>query len=224
MEAVAGTANSAAISKRSAAAFGYVSDEFAGWFDRSSVKCAPIINRGTYVRVAAIDSICEQFAPARADAAGGEPAPPRQILSLGAGLDTRPWRMRRAGASLSRYVEVDLPCVCERKRQLLLKKGGAPPRLPELAEDGGAADAAGSDACSRGVRRVSLLHLRCLWQCCRNLVEARQPLLDLHERCVYRGHASPRRDNRRGVRLERGHLRVRLEPVELGGEALDLGG
>jgi len=145
MEAVAGTANSAAISKRSAAAFGYVSDEFAGWFDRSSVKCAPIINRGTYVRVAAIDSICEQFAPARADAAGGEPAPPRQILSLGAGLDTRPWRMRRAGTSLSRYVEVDLPCVCERKRQLLLKKGGAPPRLPGLAEDGGAADTAGSN-------------------------------------------------------------------------------
>lgn len=121
MDEIAGTADTAAISKRSAAQLGYVDDAFAAWFDRSSVRCAPIINRGTFVRVAAIDAICEQFAPPPASsssAASGE-QPQRQILSLGAGLDTRAWRMRRTGSSLRRYVEVDLPQVVALKTKML---------------------------------------------------------------------------------------------------------
>lgn len=137
--AVADTSNTAAVSKRCAAQLGYIDDPFAEWFDRSRTRCAPIINRGTFVRVAAIDAVCDQFAPTET-ADEGEVAG-RQILSLGAGLDTRAWRIRRAGRRLARYIEVDFAGVCARKRHLVRShharssqaEGGLPP-LTEVAE------------------------------------------------------------------------------------------
>lgn len=141
MEAVADTSNTAAVSKRSAAQLGYVDDPFAEWFDASHVRCAPIMNRGTFVRIAAIDAVCHQFAPPAASAAARGEDAGRQVLSLGAGLDTRAWRMRRAGCALARYVEVDYAAVCARKRHLLrghhARARHADGRLRPVAEAGG---------------------------------------------------------------------------------------
>ncbi|KAG8467094.1 hypothetical protein KFE25_000410 [Diacronema lutheri] len=155
MHAVADTSNTAAISKRCAAQLGYVDDPFACWFDRSHTRCAPIINRGTFVRVAAIDAVCDQFAPpARAPGDDDLGAVERQILSLGAGLDTRAWRMRHAGCRLARYVEVDLPAVCDRKLHVLRGQRARDARGASAAP---AADDAEGAACLLASRADALV-------------------------------------------------------------------
>lgn len=114
MEAVVGTALSAASSKMAAAQRGYFGDPFTSLFHAAPMaRSSPIMNRGTYVRVAAYDAVCDAFS------AAGKEGEQRQILSLGAGYDTRPLRMRHANTALDRYVEVDVPQVMDHKRHVL---------------------------------------------------------------------------------------------------------
>lgn len=98
---------------------------------------APLINRGTATRVAAVDAAVATFgtaatAAAAAAAAVGSssstPPPTRQVLSLGAGFDTRPFGAAAAGAT---YVEVDFAAVAAAKWRRLggsdgLAGGGVP--------------------------------------------------------------------------------------------------
>lgn len=108
---VRSTDTDALVSRASAASLGYLSDAFAPLFlppslRRSTEKRPPLINIGTHARTWAIDELVAQFL-ADADSAG------RQILSLGAGTDTRMWRMLdKAKAegrpwACTRWVEVD---------------------------------------------------------------------------------------------------------------------
>ncbi|KAL8278440.1 hypothetical protein RQP46_009130 [Phenoliferia psychrophenolica] len=88
---VRSTDTDALVSRASAASLGYLSDPFAPLFltpalRRSTEKRPPLINIGTHARTWAIDALVAQFL---ADADGGE----RQVLSLGAGTDTRMWRL-----------------------------------------------------------------------------------------------------------------------------------
>ena len=95
----------------------------------SPPRRAPLINRGTATRVAAVDAALDAFlaaaATAAAAAAAATPAPtgsapPPQVLSLGAGFDTRPACHAPAGVV---YVEVDFPTVAAAKWHRL--RGGA---------------------------------------------------------------------------------------------------
>ena len=83
----------ASISRLSAVQLGYLDDPFAQLFVSSEPqKRFPIINRGTYVRSTIIDNLVGLFL---SDVA----TTPKQIISLGAGSDTRYFRIMDKGSS-----------------------------------------------------------------------------------------------------------------------------
>ncbi|KAI0423774.1 leucine carboxyl methyltransferase [Xylaria sp. FL1042] len=115
---IQGTDTDAAVSRMSAVDLGYLEDEYARFFVQTSpigaaVRRLPIINRGTYTRTTALDRLIGAFL----SATDGQE---RQIVSLGAGTDTRAFRFFKGG-SLPKliYHEVDFPTVAERKYHLV---------------------------------------------------------------------------------------------------------
>ncbi|KAF7587778.1 carboxy methyl transferase for protein phosphatase 2A [Aspergillus hancockii] len=85
---VQSTDNDASLSRLSAVALGYLEDPFAKTLlaPGSETRRLPIINRGTYVRTTAIDRLVAKFLKR-------EPQQKKQIISLGAGTDTRAFRL-----------------------------------------------------------------------------------------------------------------------------------
>ncbi|KAK3318666.1 S-adenosyl-L-methionine-dependent methyltransferase [Apodospora peruviana] len=114
--AIQGTDTDAAVSRLSAVELGYLQDPFASLFVQQAAmpptRRLPIINRGTYTRTTAIDKVVERFL-SQTDAPGQE----RQIISLGAGTDTRSLRLFSSSSSFQRiiYHEIDFPAICDRK-------------------------------------------------------------------------------------------------------------
>ena len=87
------TDHDASNSRVSAVELGYLDDPFASIFHStgdSAPKRYPIINRGTYVRTTSIDALVTQFLKAR-------PNQKKQLVSLGAGSDTRFFRFFTKG-------------------------------------------------------------------------------------------------------------------------------
>jgi [phosphatase 2A protein]-leucine-carboxy methyltransferase len=86
----------------SAVALGYLKDQFAEYFaEGEAPKRYPIINRGTYVRTTAIDELVNRFLATDVEK-------PKQIISLGAGSDTRYFRLVSKDPSLRLvYHELD---------------------------------------------------------------------------------------------------------------------
>ncbi|KAK5117208.1 hypothetical protein LTR85_008976 [Meristemomyces frigidus] len=110
------TDNDASSSRRSAVALGYLDDRHAKTFlaqGEQIVRRYPIINRGTYVRTTAIDNLVRRFLQ-------HEPKQRKQIVSLGAGSDTRFWRFSSEDASASfaevNYHELDFEANVNQKR------------------------------------------------------------------------------------------------------------
>ncbi|KNE71020.1 hypothetical protein AMAG_15278 [Allomyces macrogynus ATCC 38327] len=108
-DVVRGTDDVAALSRLSAVQVGYMTDAYAPVFVSSSAAHAarrpPLINRGTFARIHAFDRALELFI-ARVTKDGV----PGQVLSLGAGTDTRWMRFKDQLAAASvRYFEVDFP-------------------------------------------------------------------------------------------------------------------
>jgi [phosphatase 2A protein]-leucine-carboxy methyltransferase len=96
------TDNDASLSRMSAVSLGYLDDPFAHQFVQGEVpKRYPIINRGTYVRTAAIDELVNRFLASDVEQQ-------KQIISLGAGSDTRYFRLVSNNPSLKLvYHELD---------------------------------------------------------------------------------------------------------------------
>ena len=100
------TDTDAAQSRLSAINAGYLDDPFAALLSSHSEEPArrlPLMNRGTYVRQFAIDALVARFVGSQG---GGRV----QIVSLGAGSDSRYFRLVRGERGLRerlRYVEVD---------------------------------------------------------------------------------------------------------------------
>ncbi|KAI0202468.1 leucine carboxyl methyltransferase [Astrocystis sublimbata] len=108
------TDDDAAVSRLSAVNRGLLRDPFAQYFaPNPSITRLPIINRGTYLRITAIDKVVAAFL----NATHGQH---RQIVSLGAGSDTRPFRLLHTDqpSSLS-YHEIDFPKVASKKRHII---------------------------------------------------------------------------------------------------------
>lgn len=83
------TDNDASSSRLSAVTLGYLDDKYARYFlahGQAIPRRYPIINRGTYVRSTAIDNLIKRFLCA-------DLGRKKQIISLGAGSDTRFWRL-----------------------------------------------------------------------------------------------------------------------------------
>lgn len=120
--AVRDTDNDAAVSRLSAVNAGYLDDPFAQYFVKRSQTRPPLINIGTFLRTWAIDQLVNQFLGAPGH---GEPQK-KQILSVGAGTDTRFFRIQQAGgnlaASLHKYVEVDFPEATTKKAMVIKKQ------------------------------------------------------------------------------------------------------
>lgn len=92
------TDNDASSSRMSAVALAYLDDPYAESFLQGQIaRRYPIINRGTYVRTTAIDRLVDRFLATY-------PNEQKQIISLGAGSDTR---FFRRGRSNIRYHELD---------------------------------------------------------------------------------------------------------------------
>ena len=81
------TDQDASVSRLSAVEAGYLDDPFAKYFVAGEgQRRFPIINRGTYVRTMAIDNLVDRLL-------SQNPALEKQIISLGAGSDTRFFRL-----------------------------------------------------------------------------------------------------------------------------------
>nr|XP_015214004.1 PREDICTED: tRNA wybutosine-synthesizing protein 4-like [Lepisosteus oculatus] len=112
--AVQGTNDSSVVSKVSAAMQGYFPDPFLKSFVCRSVRRAPLINRGYYVRWKAVDHCVREFLRGTAGSTR------RQVLSLGAGFDSLYFRLHSAGALEGCVVfELDFPDVSRRKAALV---------------------------------------------------------------------------------------------------------
>ena len=112
------TDHDATSSRMSAIALGYLDDPFASSFfppGEEVPKRYPIINRGTYVRTNSIDHLASRFLQT-------EPKRKKQIVSLGAGSDTRFFRFwtnslfRDCGVE---YHELDFEVNVNQKRAMI---------------------------------------------------------------------------------------------------------
>ncbi|KAL1856676.1 carboxy methyl transferase for protein phosphatase 2A [Paecilomyces lecythidis] len=105
---VQNTDNDASVSRLSAVELGYLEDPFAKALTTPGpgTRRFPIINRGTYIRTTAIDILVARFLRST----DGQPPRKKQIISLGAGSDTRVFRLL---SNLPRgdivYHELDFP-------------------------------------------------------------------------------------------------------------------
>ncbi|KAF4446436.1 leucine carboxyl methyltransferase 1 [Fusarium austroafricanum] len=114
---IQGTDTDASVSRLSAVDLGYLVDPYAQYFVQSSdgpaARRLPIINRGTYTRTISLDILIDSFINDDGVESGSTP---KQIVSLGAGTDTRPFRLF---PSKSRpelvYHELDFEVVTSKK-------------------------------------------------------------------------------------------------------------
>ncbi|KAI5936758.1 tRNA wybutosine-synthesizing protein 4 [Manis javanica] len=124
--AIQSTNDSSALSKSSLAARGYVHDPFAALLVPGTVRRAPLIHRGYYVRARAIRHCVHTFLERTCAVSGASRA---QILSLGAGSDSLYFRLKAAGLLTRTAVwEVDYPDVARRKAERI----GDTPELSAL--------------------------------------------------------------------------------------------
>lgn len=117
--AIRETDTDAAQSRLSAVRLGYLTDPYITPLvprARFVPSRAPLMNVGTYVRSTAIDMLVEGWL----DALGSEVGK-KQIVSLGAGSDTRFWRLMDKGYSkdIASYVELDFAENTSRKAKAI---------------------------------------------------------------------------------------------------------
>ncbi|KAL0944354.1 leucine carboxyl methyltransferase superfamily [Colletotrichum truncatum] len=126
-QTIQGTDDDAAGSRLSAINVGYLNDPYAQFFVDGMAgplpRRLPIINRGTYTRTVALDTLIDSFL-SQAEDAGARPNH-KQIISLGAGTDTRPFRLfPRTNRPGLVYHELDFPVTVRKKARIVQ---GVPP-------------------------------------------------------------------------------------------------
>mmetsp|Transcript_7120 Transcript_7120/g.12499 ORF Transcript_7120/g.12499 Transcript_7120/m.12499 type:complete len:324 (+) Transcript_7120:301-1272(+) len=108
---VQATSDDAAVSKLSAITKGYLDDPFLRLFVGKEARRSPLINRGYYARVKAMDMVIDRFLESTKGKC--------QIVALGAGSDTTFFRFKSKGKAPTKYVEVDLEGVVTKKLSVL---------------------------------------------------------------------------------------------------------
>lgn len=113
--AVRETASDASQCKLSACQLGYYSDAYAQFFVKAPSRRMPIINRGYYARVAAIETLVRKFL--------GTEQQRKQVVILGAGLDTIFFRLQSSGVLVNcEYFELDFPDVTMQKASIIKRR------------------------------------------------------------------------------------------------------
>uniref|UniRef100_M4B8A1 Leucine carboxyl methyltransferase 1 n=1 Tax=Hyaloperonospora arabidopsidis (strain Emoy2) TaxID=559515 RepID=M4B8A1_HYAAE len=111
--AVRETAADASLCKLSASQLGYYVDPFVQFFVPTPSRRMPLINRGYYARVAAVDSLVCKFL--RAGESSNQETK-KQVVILGAGLDTMFFRLQSSNVLRNcEYFELDFPDVTMQK-------------------------------------------------------------------------------------------------------------
>lgn len=131
-EAVRATDGDALLSRLSACRAGYLSpDPYAVMLlgHAEAPRRPPIINIGTYLRAREVDALVQHFIDTGACGRPYTHASRVQIVSLGAGSDTRFWRLR--DARLAKYLELDFSSTTSRKAAVIQ----AHPELGNALED-----------------------------------------------------------------------------------------
>ncbi|KAF8342642.1 S-adenosyl-L-methionine-dependent methyltransferase [Cantharellus anzutake] len=132
--AVRATDTDAAQARLSAVNKGYLSDDvFIQFFiprSRYLPPRPPLINVGTFIRATAIDMLVDKWIQLFGRV---------QVVSLGAGSDTRFWRLSTAGKSksLEHYVEIDFPENTARKAHSIRKNDALNRHLEDITIDQG---------------------------------------------------------------------------------------
>ncbi|KAJ7594892.1 S-adenosyl-L-methionine-dependent methyltransferase [Mycena floridula] len=119
--AVRSTDADAALAKVSAVSKHYLEDPFIKHFvPRAHLQPArpPLINVGTFVRTVALDNLVNQWLELSTNEGSS-----CQIVSLGAGSDTRFWRLATGlhQKSLARYIELDFAEITSKKAMAICK-------------------------------------------------------------------------------------------------------
>ncbi|KTW31090.1 leucine carboxy methyltransferase [Pneumocystis jirovecii RU7] len=106
-------------SKWSAVQAGYLNDSFVKYMikDKAKIKRPPIINRGTYIRTVVIDKLIYSFLRSI------NPLQKKQIISFGAGSDTRYFNIMSDLGKTVNFIfhELDFPVVTKRKASIISK-------------------------------------------------------------------------------------------------------
>ncbi|KXS12054.1 leucine carboxyl methyltransferase 1-like protein [Gonapodya prolifera JEL478] len=117
-DAIRQTNDDATISRLSAANLGYFHDPFVKYFVRrpssNERRRSPLMNWGTYLRVTGLDELVDRFlgisvADEQDPSSSNAIETAKQILVLGAGSDTRWWRLKERGKQPAQYFEIDFP-------------------------------------------------------------------------------------------------------------------
>ncbi|TAQ91057.1 hypothetical protein B7494_g618 [Chlorociboria aeruginascens] len=119
-QTIQATDTDASVSRLSAVSLGYLDDPYAEYFvTGSGTRRLPIINRGTYARTTALDILILNFlSPSQTQDANTPQT--KQIISLGAGTDTRYFRLRAQNRHHHLiYHEFDFPSVCNSKHHIV---------------------------------------------------------------------------------------------------------
>ncbi|KAG0738754.1 hypothetical protein G6F57_007173 [Rhizopus arrhizus] len=147
-DVVRGTNDDATISRQSAAALQYLQDPFVRYFVKRPIRRSPIINRGTFIRNHALDSILCQFLSI--------PGPKKQIVSLGAGYDTRYFTLKagilgdKLADNLSCYFEIDFDEVTTKKAMIIKRQAELSKHLLDIKIERGGMDLKSQDYCLLG--------------------------------------------------------------------------
>lgn len=90
---------------------GYIQDNYIKYFTMNGRK-SPLINRGYYTRVTAVDIIVSKFLSVGSN---------HQIVNLGCGLDTLIFKLKEKKQHFSKFVDVDLASSIHKRIQLMEK-------------------------------------------------------------------------------------------------------
>ncbi|KAI8812165.1 S-adenosyl-L-methionine-dependent methyltransferase [Cladochytrium replicatum] len=132
--AVRGTNDDAIVSRLSAASHGYFNDQYCKHFVKRPTRRSPIINRGTYQRFTGLNRLLDAFLAL----GGGSKWEKKQIVSLGAGSDTRYFALKEENRQPTAYFEVDFPEITTKKAMTIRKNASLNKLLAEnvLVEGG----------------------------------------------------------------------------------------
>ncbi|MES1920200.1 hypothetical protein MHBO_001894 [Bonamia ostreae] len=113
LEAIKNTANDALEAKQSCVETGYYRDDFLRHFTKGYQKRSPVINRGYYCRVKAVENILIKFCQNFEDR-------PKQVVSLGCGFDTTFFRLKHHhNIIFSNYIELDYKSIVSAKSEII---------------------------------------------------------------------------------------------------------
>ena len=108
---LASTNDDSTCCRNAASSAGYIKDDYVSYFTKRS-KSFPLLNRGTAVRTVALNALIEKFKIKFKTV---------QIISLGAGFDTRFFNWESHDRSNLFYWEIDVPEVIGKKAMIIKK-------------------------------------------------------------------------------------------------------